>query len=372
MKIYIDEAGNTGDDLTREEQPFFVLAAVMVDDEQLSQILPVAQQQFASHKEKEETEIKAKSWSKAAKKAPALQVIEEKILECHGDIAIVIVEKRFMVAAMIVEYFFDHYYNDKPDPKWVNNKREKIKAVNYFYDKLDDRLTVKLWAAFRNPEQAAFEEIIVELLQINDNSEFKELLTGAIPHLPKIVNVLSRDNPHGTVLDEVSPGTMRSANFSAFHALINMLIPRCIMKEQTAEIVFDSVPQFNVAYKRLFDIFTNMKVRGYVFDPDELPVYSWRGITTQFITADSRQEPGLQLADVIASSVNSLMLKVHKGDLSKFIEFDLFNILILKLLADCNKTIHYVVSGNFYKHYLQTVCELGPKIEEIKSRTPRK
>lgn len=264
-----------------------------------------------------------------------------------------------MVAAMIVDYFFDHYYNDKPDPKWVNNKQEKIKAVNYFYGKLDDDLTIKLWAAFRKPEQVAFERIITELLRINDNIEFNELLTGAIPHLPEIVNMLSRDEPHGTVLDGISPSTMRSANFSAFHALINMLIPRCKMYRKTAEIIFDSVPQFNRAYKSIFDILTNMEVPGYVFDPDESPIYSWKGITTRFTTADSRQEPGLQLADVIASSVNSLMLKVQKGDLSKFIEFDLFNILILKKLDNSNKTIYYVVSRDFFLRYLQTVDELG-------------
>lgn len=83
--------------------------------------------------------------------------------------------------------------------------------------------------------------------------------------------------------------------------------------------------------------------------------------------ANSKTEKGLQLADIVASSINSLMLKSQNYNKSKFLELDLFNIGLLYVLD----SVHYVVSNQFFKKYFDTAEYLSGRIDEIKGYNKR-
>lgn len=53
---------------------------------------------------------------------------------------------------------------------------------------------------------------------------------------------------------------------------------------------------------------------------------------------------GLQLADIVATSINNLMLKSQKYYTSKFLLLNLFNIGLLHILDSNWKTVHYVIA----------------------------
>ncbi len=102
---YIDEAGNTGDNLIDHQQPFYVMAAVSVPDDKKTVMELILHEKFESVREIEEKEIKGTKWVKATNKQPALKNIIYDLLDNGGDIHIAIVEKRFMIAGMAVNTF---------------------------------------------------------------------------------------------------------------------------------------------------------------------------------------------------------------------------------------------------------------------------
>lgn len=367
MKTYIDEAGQTGSDIMSASQPIFVMAGVMLNNEQESAVLQKLDEQFNLCKEDAETEIKGSSWSKSAKKAIALQTIIEEILQQHGKISIIIFEKRFMAGAMIVDNFFDYVYNDIEDLKWVNCRDAKIEGANYFAERLNDELAGKVWDLFRKPQPTeAFGPVIDELLRITDNTEYRALLEGAKPHIAELVNDLYGSHRVSTPLDSISDSTKRAPNFSGFSRLVEMLIPHCLMNGQTTELIVDNQHQFESAYRCLFDLFQRIQepVTPLGPNPDQF-LYSWKGVVLRLSHADSKVEKGLQLADIVASSVNSLMLKTQNDDKSKFLELDLFNMTLLHILATECHTVHYVVSNTFFIRYMETVTYFSTRIEEV-------
>ena len=367
MKTYIDEAGQTGSDIMSKAQPIFVMAGVMLNAKQEQVILETLDEQFNSCKEATETEIKGSSWSKVPKKSIALQTIIEEILRQNGKISIIIFEKRFMAGPMIVDYFFDYVYNDIEDRKWVNCRDAKIKGANYYYEHLSDELAAKVWDLFRTPQPPeAFGPVIEELLRITDNAEYRSLLEGAKSHIEELVNALYGPHTVSTPLDSISDSTKRAPNFSGFNRLVEMLVPHCLMSGQTTELIVDNQHQFEQAYRCLFDLFRGIQKPVIPLGPKpDQCLYSWNGVVTGLSHADSKVEKGLQLADIVASSVNSMMLKTQRGDISKFLELDLYNMALLHSLDSACHTVHYVVSKPFYIKYRDAVDYFSTRIDKV-------
>lgn len=364
--IYIDEAGNTGADILAKDQPVFVLAGVMLNEGQEKVVLQKLDEQFNKCREIEEREIKGSSWSKSAKKASALQYILDEILSQKGHIAVVIVEKKFMASAMIIDNFFDHLYNDIKDIRWVNERDLKLQGVNYFYDRVSDELASKIWNIFTTSQSLDYIlRVIDDIISITDNEVYISLLQGVKPHIEELIKDLYDEQSLADIKCKRSP------NFSAFNQLVNMLIPKCYEDNATAKLIVDEQYQFKKSYKHLFDIFSNIQIPFFQIGLESKDtIYSWRGIITAISMANSKTEKGLQLADIVASSINSLMLKSQNYNKSKFLELDLFNIGLLYVL-DSVHYVHYVVSNQFFKKYFDTAEYLSGRIDEIKGYNKR-
>lgn len=268
---------------------------------------------------------------------------------------------------MIVDNFFDYVFNDIEDYKWVKNRDAKIEGANYYYEHLSDELAAKVWDLFRTPQPPeAFGPVIEELLYITDNAEYRSLLEGAKSHIEELVNDLYGPHTVSTPLDSISNSTKRAPNFSGFNRLVEMLIPHCLMNNETTELIIDNQLQFEQAYRCLYDLFRGIQepVIPLGPKPDQYS-YSWKGVVTGLSHADSKVEKGLQLADIVASSVNSMMLKTQRGDISKFLELDLFNMTLLHSLDSACHTVHFVVSKPFSIKYMDAVEYFSTRIDEV-------
>ncbi len=364
-KIYIDEAGNTGSDIMGEQQPVFVLAGVMINSEQEKDIFKLLDEQFNANKEKEELEIKGNKWSKSPKKAHALQMIIDEILSQGGVISVVIIEKRYMAGAMVIDNFFDYVYNDIEDQRWVNDKTVKMKGANYYFERMSDELATKVWNLFQvKREIPEYEQAIDELINITDIDEYKALLQGAKPHLPKMVKDLFDKDLPNDFLGDIPTRTMRAPNFSAFNTLTNMLIPICQYDEVQAALIVDEQKQFEKSYHNLYRIFSNIDI-PYIRigkEPNDC-IYSWKGFITGLSVANSKTEPGIQLADIVASSICNLMAKTQTNESVSYLELDRFNMCLLHTLDKSLHSVHYVVSAPFYQKYLEAVIAQGESNE---------
>lgn len=347
MKTYIDEAGNTGSDLKQKAQPFFILSAITLSDTNTDVILKELETQFISHKEKEELEIKAVKWCKSSKKASALQRIIEKIIHSNGHISVVIIEKRYMISAMIVDNFFDPVYNDIKDYKWINDTNKKIAAVNYFYSNLTDDIVYKLWDSIQTLSAVDLHNILDEIIQIISNKEYLSLLKGAYNHVDELIYELNlreyADKNH------FNNSAIRSPNYTAFPAVMNPVITYCRVQKSNTHIIFDDAQEFNQSYEHIYNIFSSIK--SDVPTPNGM-LYSWCNVSS-FQASKSEVDKGLQLADIVSSSVNQIMTKTLNDKIIS--DYDLFIAALLIALDRNYKSAWYVVSTQFYKKYFETL-----------------
>lgn len=345
MKTFIDEAGNTGSDLKQSNQPFFILSAITLLEEKTDEVITELKSQFSQNKEKEEVEIKAVNWAKSAKKAKALQNIIEKFLFSDGHIAIVIIEKRYMISAMIVDCYFDPEYNDIKDFKWINDSSEKNKAVNYFYTHLTDPIVYKLWDSIKMLDKEMLECILDIIIEAIDNNEYIALLNGARNHINELVNSLDLEDYAKKY--EFNNSAIRSPNYTALLPLMNCVITHCRALKRDTSIVYDSAVEFNQSYQHLYNIFTQISID--IPTPNG-PILTWKENVKELAFSNSKTDEGLQIADIISSSVNQLMMKaLNKKPIT---DYDLFNIALILALEKTYKSVWYVVSTKFYKSYV--------------------
>ena len=175
-RTYIDESGNTGPNLLDEIQRYFTLAAVSVPVEKEERLAAFIEQQFMTVKEIGETEIKAVRWIRAAKRSSLLVSIWDKMQDEGCFFSTIIVEKRYMASAMVVDNFLDGAFNDVEDYTWCIDKQEKIKAAQYFYDVLSDDDVRLVMLAFSSPSKENFSSALTAVLEKTDDERYKRML----------------------------------------------------------------------------------------------------------------------------------------------------------------------------------------------------
>ncbi len=340
---YIDEAGNTGQNLNNDNQQFFVLAAVSLEKQRIPEYLGILNEQFDKYREATEKEIKARNWTNVTRKAAGLQTIIEGIAVAHNDISVCIIEKRFMAAAMVVDQFFDPYYNDFPDNKWIEDKQSKVEAVNYFYNLLDDKVIFDLWSTLTDTDAEKIENILDSILGVTTEPVYRKLLEGARKHLDRLVadyNHQRKDAPY-------TQKVFRSPSITSFANLGNMIVPFLRAYNSTSDIVFDSVYGFNKGFEHIEKTFTNFASGSDIILPHGEVIYSWKDQITGFSVADSKEEKGLQFAEIVASSLFMLCKRIQAGT-DKLTSYDSFLLALMITLLRCD-SLNLVVSQAFRK-----------------------
>lgn len=302
-KTYIDESGNTGDNLTDKNQKYFVLAGVSVPISMEESLKNMIRDFFLSVKEKEETEIKATKWVKTAKKNAVLEKILQEMVAVGCDFSVVVIEKRYMVTSIIVDDFLDGAYNDIQDYTWCNNRDEKIKASQYFYEILDDEDLEFIAKSFTAPTLEGMRMALNKIICKTKDARYLTMLQGC--H----VEELYEDN-----LDllkdtsKMSRGAVRSPNYVAFSALGTLVANHCKRKAYGTEMIFDSCLLCNDAYRYVVELFQGMKSNEII--EQFLGIFPWTNIINNFNVWNSKDMILLQTADIVATSILKTLEKV--------------------------------------------------------------
>jgi len=157
------------------------------------------------------------------------------ICEHAVDVNAVVVEKRFMVASLIVYKYFDGEYNDNGDYKWVNDKAERIKAANYYYELLTDDELSKIGKCLMNPNNENTKAIWDILWEKTEEPEYKWVLAGVVDHLDKITSEFDAFFES----DGLSGAITNSPNFTAFSRLGNIIAASAMQNGYTTRLIFD-------------------------------------------------------------------------------------------------------------------------------------
>lgn len=302
-KTFIDESGNTGDNLTDKNQKYFVLAGVSIPTSMEKSLKDTIRDFFLSVKEKEETEIKATKWVKTTKKNTVLKKILQEMVAVGCDFSVVIIEKRYMVTSLIVDDFLDGAYNDIEDYTWCNNREEKIKASQYFYEILDDEDIEFIAKSFTAPTLERMRTALNKIISKTKDVRYLAMLQGC--HLEELY-----EDDLDLVKDtsEMSHGAVRSPNYVAFSALGTLVVNHCTRKAYGTEMMFDNCLLCNDAYRYVVELFQRMKSNEII--EQLLGIFPWTNIINNFSVGNSKEMILLQTADIVATSILKTLEKI--------------------------------------------------------------
>ncbi len=135
MKLFLDESGNTGSDWLNPDQPYFVYGGWLIPDAQCVGAREIIKTVFWFSKAKE---LKSKDIL-SGKRRYFFEMVELLIDEAHALPVFVVADKSYMVAAKIVETFFDYAHNPHVN-EYLTQKSNLKKALADFVSQDDDLL----------------------------------------------------------------------------------------------------------------------------------------------------------------------------------------------------------------------------------------
>jgi len=345
-KTYIDEAGNTGDNLLDLHQPLFVLAAVTLPVSELMRAEQIWQVHFQAVKEKEEMEIKATNWYKAPKKLQAMTLLLQELQNIGAQLHLVVVEKRFMIAGWAVDTFFDYANVGSEDMSFVCDINKKRSTADHYEQNCSDDELYIVGKALRRPNREDYLRAIDILRQKAPEQSCVDILNCAERNVDELL------------AEETSPSkmfsnhVMHTPNLTSFHVLGNMIAGMCKDEDAQTSFVFDDCSLCNNAFRELYKLDSNIK-RDFSI-PSISDHFTWKDRIMSFDTADSKAVHLLQAADVFATCSDKLLQKIVGGGTT----FSPFENSILMQLGFIFRENHLwiVASQKLKQRFINVAC----------------
>lgn len=349
---FIDEAGNTGDNLLDLQQPLFVLSAVSIPTDKLFEAEKMREAHFLAVKEIEETEIKATKWYKAPKKQQAMASLLQGLKQLGAQYHLVVTEKRFMIAGWAVNTFFDYYNVGSEDSSFVNDANKRKVTADHYEQHLSDAELTIVGQALRRPTRDEYLRAIDILRRNALEQSSKDILNCAERNIDELLAV-------ETEPDILFGGKVfHSPNLTSLHALGNMIARMCKEESANTTFIFDDCTLCNKAFAEMYRIDSNVESD---FSISSLPDhFTWKDRILSFETANSKAKPLLQYADILATCTDKVLQKCQKDDMN----FKPFECSVLMLLATTFGEDHlWVVSSQGLKQNFVKVTRIASQAD---------
>ena len=296
--VYLDEAGNTGLNFLDPSQPTFVLAGWFLPADAIEAARSVVN---AISSESGSSDMKGSRMMHTRLGRGRVDRLVGGLLEVGCCPAYALYEKRYAVAAKIVETFLDPEYNDHLLSSFEADVFEKQALAQRFFDLPDGSLT-PAWNAIRmvNVEQMrrSLDSLIVRcgLLQEDD---LAYLLAGARRHLERNAAALEgvRTYPGGH-LGEGLPATSLAGLAGAIDTIAPDFDLTCV------EIVHDETSSFQSNLEWSFQMLSGPEPAESPFErvlPHGGRLRIGYSVVRNLRFAASQEEPLIQAADILAA-----------------------------------------------------------------------
>ena len=309
---YIDEAGNTGEDIVNKSQPFFVMSAIMLPSSEITSILDILKHGFQQAKEKEETEIKGAHWCKGGKKKQnAIRNIIKAVQEHNGKIIATALEKRYMIAGKLIQTFFDGVDNHTQCDLWIYDKKIALYSANKIYNELDDPTIENIGKLLNAPSEENFKKIIHKLKQIFKEPLEEMMLDASEKFAGEIAELYK---PDGSMFNK---SVEHSPNLTVFNTICEMIASQCNREQSNTDLVFDNCNLCNGSFAKWVELGKSRK-RDLTLPSWNAKIYSWKNRIDNYVHADSKKDNLLQIADIVSSCINHALISYMNGKSSKF------------------------------------------------------
>lgn len=299
LSYFIDESGNTGRDWLNKDQPFFIYGGWLVKNDRRQEIEDYLNNFLLNS---QASELKSKNFFKTNDNYEKFYEFFNKMvynLECLPFFSIV--DKKFMVAAKIVETFFDYDYNPSVN-QYLTNPYEIKKALASCI--VEDDTILNLFAELINQATipiVKLEEVttkLVELFEVQDLSLVANTLkcfnTNYYQKMIDEFQVISHDGTQKNYLALPQPMlTELLKNVEIFSASI----------EARVSIVHDNLRGYDNVFNELVELFFNKRAPNIIGTNARTFMTSFSHLDS-LIQEDSKTNILIQAADLLCGFIS--------------------------------------------------------------------
>jgi hypothetical protein len=305
--VYCDEAGNTGGRYLDLDQPVFAVSGLIVPPGKRDSVVQLVEDVITRSlqpRQPRPAELKSKDLLKNARGVRNLLQFLEELFELGVLPTYVVADKRYSVAAKLVETFFDPGHN--PAASWLaiadNIERPKIAAEFSGYP----TPLLKAFADWYLKPSAGdvllvLDGLITEAARRSDSRLLETLRQQRVDPSRMV---------EAELLEGLTPGGRSigiSINLPSFQAVVQMADRLLAERGRRGRVIHDETRTFEPALQHWYDMMANApvaKVRGVMSDGSAIR-FGLRTLTG-FSTSTYQEDPALGAADYVAGLVAAI------------------------------------------------------------------
>jgi hypothetical protein len=368
--VYCDESGNSGGNYLDPQQPFYVLAGWMIE-RGLKYRAENRISLFRKEHFPDKLELKGAEILKSNKGQALGNILLTELGQANCTPFFIIAEKRYCVAAKMVEAFLDSEHNERVSPSfsWMNGLKKDIAQI--IYD-ISESSIKKFAFAHKSPSletlRDAQQTLITELYQ---NGYFQ--LAKAIEGSSKYMQHILEEEAYS--MNAMPNKAMHSLNLPTFTAFLQ-LIEKFTRKQKIKKVrmFHDDTKQFKEAYPEAFNWYASIKKENveFILQNGTTILSSLKSLQV-FGLQESKNSLMIQGADVLASFINlyctkTMLNKKISPELKKFGEFLMGSLIANDLFM--GEGFNDVISSDDFLR--KVAINAGMNIEQKNNEKPLK
>jgi hypothetical protein len=306
--FYCDESGNSGGDFWNKDQPVYVLAGWLVKKEERFKVDAFMKKSLQKYYPLSK-ELKAKDIMGSVKGTSFFQHFLHDIGQLCTPF-FYLAEKRYLVAAKLVEAFLDPAHNENlyDEFTWLNVEKKNIAQT--LYDKcpktIDDYAEL-----YKRPKINLLEQLrdtLISELESHNEHSLAEVIRGANAHLDDIL----WEEEYGIV--SLPRRASKTINYPIFEALCTMIEHFARQKDiKKVRIIHDEIAQLQRAYTDTFNIHRNAGEMAFQYQDGTYSYTRFERIQTLRF-GKSVMDPMIQAADLLAGLIAGLSVRILRGE----------------------------------------------------------
>jgi hypothetical protein len=303
LYVFCDESGNTGINIIDPQQPILVVGGWIVPVTRLNEANKLVKKVNIYSNELHGIDL-----LKGINGQKLIKTLIHELCKLNCFPVSVIAEKRYILSGTLLDTFLDPGSNPKSPRDYDFDAVGKPEVVDIIYE-LPDRILHEFFEAYCTLDRQLLLDSLRSVhtaLSLRLHTDLADMMIGCLPNIDNLIKDTQNDR------SRMPAKTMIAPNSSAFFRFFQYLEELGRMgNSKKVSIIHDNNEEFKEAFNTILAVFRDSK-------KSVVHLAQWKNLYYGFESvkglrfADSKDEPLLQAADIVVSSIQRYVLGVYK------------------------------------------------------------
>lgn len=346
--IYADETGNSGSNYIDKNQPFYIVGGWIVPLKHVNNT-----QILKELRDKVQVTGELKGTKLTANKRNQKHITDffKELRKMGFKQTLVFVEKRYAIAAKVIETFLDPVYNPKVTNRYTYDNVLKKELAEKVY-LLPESILESFANAYRLLDYNIMENALNELCNgLRDIKEFRlaNLLDGAFEKLQE--NVETEKSTH---IEFLPNNAAASLNIPAFISFFTKVEEYGRYYNYQLSIIHDETRVYEPGYKKVYNMFSNAPLTQFQLT-DGANILLGTTHLHEVLFENSKEDNWIQAADLLLSGINRFLKAIYNNEPITTELLELGKFIHPAVLDDGYRIGESVCSKNLRKKIIQMI-----------------